>query len=172
MMHLAIVVADATRARLFTFEQLETDAEEPAQDFREHASLVNTGRRKRPSEHFSDTRPGSDRTPTGRGFAHDDHREASLRHMDRQFATDIVDELRRLLRAGGYREVILAASPRMLANLRELTADLVRTGVVFRELDRDLVKLTRAQLHDHLCERGMLPERERVGASSVDRTAG
>lgn len=32
------------------------------------------------------------------------------------------------------------------------------------ELGRNLVRLTRAQLHDHLCGRGLLPERARLGA--------
>lgn len=164
MISLSIVVADATRARLYTFDQMVAADGGHAQEMHERISLVHPARRKRPSELFGDSRPGSDRAPSGRGFAHDDHREASLRHMDHQFAVDIVDELERLVRAHGHREVILSASPRMLGILRELTGGLQRAGVVFHELDRDLVRFSPAQLHDHLSVRGLLPARERLGA--------
>lgn len=164
MISLSIVVADATRARLYTFEQMESADGGHAQEMHERISLVHPARRRRPSELFTDSRPGADRAPNGRGFAHDDHREAALRHMDRQFATDIVDELERLVRTHGHREVILSASPRMLGMMRELTGRLEHAGVTFHQIDRDLVRLTRSQLQDHLSGRGLLPQRERLGA--------
>ena len=157
-----IAVADATRARLFTFEQQTAPAGEATQMFHEEIDLVHPARRMRPSELFSDSRPGSDRASSGRGFGLNDHRDASVRHMDREFAADIADEVARLVRAYGCRDVILAASPSMLGLLRQVARPMVDADVVVHEIDRDLVRLSKAQLHDLLSTRGLLPERERI----------
>lgn len=166
MKRLCIALADASRARIFTFEELagrEGGPEQPSrQQIEEQISLVHPARRRRPSEIFSDTRPGSDRAPTGRGFAVSDHRDHAMREMDRRFAADIARHLREVVDTCGCRDVILAASPRMLGLLRELTAPLVEAGVAVHDLDRDLVRLTPAQLQDFLAERGLVPERERL----------
>jgi len=157
-----IVVADASRARLHTFEELAAPRGHRTQELREEADLVHPARRIRPSELFSDTRPGSDRAPSGRGFGLCDRRDASMRQMDRRFAASIAAELERLVADRGCRTVIVAASPNMLGLLRELTRPLLRGGVEVHEIDRDLVRLSPSALHDFLAERGLLPGRERV----------
>jgi protein required for attachment to host cells len=163
---ICIAVADATRARLYTFEELAAPPGERTQEMRERVTLVHPARRMRPSQLFSDPRPGSDRAPNGRTFGLDDHREASLRHMDRQFAVDIVEEIRGLARAEGFRRVVLAASPRMLGILRELTGPLVDAGMSLQEIDRDLVRLSIVELHDRLSDQGLLPVRERISSQA------
>ena len=163
MKRVCIVAADATRARLFTFEELGDPDDVQTQELRERKTLVDPLRRRRPSEIYSDTRPGLDRAPSGRGFALDDHRDASRRHRDREFAADIADAIEEVTRAHGCTRLILTASPRMLGYLREL-------GRVDRlelcEIDRDLARLSAAQLHDHLAHRGLLPARERIAAAA------
>jgi protein required for attachment to host cells len=167
MNRLCICIADSTRARLFTFDEMRAPPGHQSQELLERTDLVHPARRRRPSELFSDSRPGSDRTPTGRVFGRDDHREGALRHMDRQFARDIVDELERLIAEHDCHAAVLAASPRMLGILREMTAGLVERGLTLHEIDRDLAQLTAAQLQDYLSERGLLPERERIGAAGL-----
>lgn len=167
---LCIAVADASRARLFSFEQVEAPPGVRSQDLRERVSLVDPARRRRPSELFSDTRPGSDRAPgsgrhAGRTFAFDDHREAAQRKMDRDFAADIADAIDRVTREHGCTRMILAASPRMLGMLREQMGPLA-AGVELHEIDRNLVHLSNAELHDDLAARGLMPERERLPAPS------
>jgi protein required for attachment to host cells len=166
MKRLCIALADASRARIFTFEELAGRTGGRTQEIQERISLVHPGRRRRPSELFSDTRPGSDRTPTGRGFGLSDHRDQAVREMDRQFAADIARHLREVVDSCGCRDVVLAASPRMLGLLREHTAPLVEAGIAVHDLDRDLVRFTPAQLQDFLAERGLLPERERLPAGA------
>ena len=157
-----IAVADATRARFHTFEELAAPPGHRTQELHEVVDLVHPARRIRPSELFSDTRPGSDRAPSGRGFGLCDRREASMRQMDRRFAAAIAAELERLVAESGCRTVIVAASPHMLGLLRELTQPLIRGGVELHEIDRDLVRLSPSALHDFLAERGLLPGRERL----------
>jgi len=157
-----IAVADASRARLHVFEELAAPHGHRSQELREEVDLVHPARRIRPSELFSDTRPGSNRAPGGRGFGLSDRRDASMRQMDRRFAAAIAAELERLVAENGCRTVIVAASPHMLGLLRELTRPLVRAGVEIHEIDRDLVRLSPSALHDFLAERGLLPGRERL----------
>lgn len=164
-MRTGIAAADATRARLYTFEELAAPVDVSTQELRERVTLVDPGRRRRPSELFSDTRPGLDRAPNGRGFAVDDGRDAARQRMDRDFAADIVVACRELVRANGCNRLIVAASPRMLGFLREL-GDFAHLGVELCEIDRNLAHLSSAQLHDYLAERGLLPARERVGLAT------
>jgi protein required for attachment to host cells len=166
VMKTGILAADATRARLFTFEELAAPIDVATQELRERVTLVDPARRRRASELFSETRPGLDRAPSGRGFAVDDRRDAARRRMDRDFAADIADASRELVQAHGCNRLFLAASPRMLGFLRELGqfADL---GVELCEIDRNLAHLSSAELHDHLARRGFLPVRERVGLAAL-----
>jgi protein required for attachment to host cells len=85
--------------------------------------------------------------------------------MDRDFAVDIAGACADLIREHGCNRLILAASPRMLGFLREL-GGFSQLGVEVREIDRNLVHLSSAQLHDYLAGRGLLPERERVGLAA------
>jgi len=163
---ICVVAADATRARLFTFEDFDWRDEGPNQEFCERMTLVDPARRRRASELFSDTRPGLDRAPSGRGFALDDHRDAARNRMDRDFATSIANAIELVTRAHGCTKLILAAGPRMLGILRTLEP-LGGRDIERQEIDRDLVRLSGSQLHDHLAERGLLPARERIGATAT-----
>lgn len=162
MERICIVLADAARARLFTFEEHDESSSLPPQELAERVDLVNPERRRRPSELFTDSRPGSDRAPSGRGFATDDHREAHLRELDRRFAASIVDETARLAQAQGATRVILAASPHLLGQLRLAAGPLRRARLQLDQLDRDLTSLSAAQMHDYLADCGLLPARQRI----------
>jgi protein required for attachment to host cells len=161
MIRICIAVADAARARLYTFEQL-ADPTGAAQELRECVDLVDPERRRRPSELFSDTRPGSDRTPSGRGYGLDDHRDAHVDQFDLRFAAEIVARLTDLVREHGCRRVIVAASPRMLGHLRRAGASLFGGELAIDEIDRDLTKLSSARIHDLLADKGLLPARSRT----------
>jgi len=162
MRRLCIALVDATRARIFTFEELGAPPGERTQELEERVTLVHPARRRRPSELFTDSRPASDRAPNGRGFAHSDHRDDAVREMDRQFACQVAGQIEMVADALGCHDVFLAASPRMLGLLREVIEPLVESGIAVRDLDRDLVRLTPAELHDFLSGIGLLPVRERL----------
>jgi protein required for attachment to host cells len=139
-----IAVVDATRARIYTYQDRAELA--PTEQLREEIDLVNPARRLRPSELFGD---------------------AHVDAMDAQFARDIVGVLERLVRAGGYAHVIVVASPKMLGELRSADGVLHRADVTLDEVPRDLVKLTSSQLHDHLARRGLVARRPHLAAAGA-----
>jgi len=149
-----IAIVDATRARLFTFDRA-SDASGVHEDLEERTDLVNPQRRRRPSELFSDSRPGSSRTG-GLGYAFDDHRGHHMEEIDAAFARDVATQIENLVHEAPTRRLIMCASPNMLGALR--ATDLGRLGIAVDELDRDLVRLTPAQLRDYLTSVNLLPE--------------
>jgi protein required for attachment to host cells len=160
-----LLVADAGRARLYTFEELAGPAGVPTQELIERLDLVNPERRRRPSELESDSRPGIDRAPNGRGYGVDDHRDGHRDELDRRFAAAILDRLAALAREHGSRSVVLVASPRMLGHLRLRAEPLARSGVTLNEIARDFTRLPTAQIQDHLARYGLLPARERLATA-------
>ena len=163
MKRACIAIVDASRARLYTYDE----ENEPTSQLREIRDLVNPGRRLRASEMFSETRPslghpgrpGLSREP---GSTRDDHRDDHIDMMDMKFAKEIVAEIDRILKAGHYGHLIVVASPRMLGELRKANGVLKRNNLVVDEIPRDLAKLTSSQLHDHLASMELLPPRARL----------
>jgi|MudIll2142460700_1097286.scaffolds.fasta_scaffold06355_3 protein required for attachment to host cells len=153
MKRTCIAVVDATRARLFTYERT-SELEGAREHLIEHLDLVNPARRQRPSELFSDSRPGTGRTG-GLQYAFDDHREDHIDEMDAVFARLIADETERLVKSTQATHFILCASPNMLGQLRKV----LTVEIPIDELARDYVKLTPAQLRDTLETHGLLPSK-------------
>jgi protein required for attachment to host cells len=164
MYRACIAVVDASRARLFTLER-SADGGELLEELVEQRDLANPARRLRPSELFSDTRPGTGRTG-GVQYAFDDHRDAHVDRLDAEFARAVVDELAALLRSARAQRLILCASPRMLGALRDVGRELRRDMLVIDEVPRDLVKLTPTDLRDQLASYGLLPQRSAPGRSA------
>ena len=153
MRSIFIAVVDASRARLFRFER-STDSEGLHEQFTELTDLVNPARRRRTSELFSDTRPGSMRSGPLH-YKYDDHRENHLDQMDAEFARAIAEEIEKY--SVDADRIVLCASHRMLGAMRAATVDLRRRHVELEELARDLVKLTPPQLREHLASYRLLP---------------
>jgi protein required for attachment to host cells len=155
MYRACIAVVDATRARLFTLDRT-MEAGELREELSERADFVHPARRHRPSELFSDSRPGTSRTG-GLQYAFDDHRDAHIDALDAEFSRMIVDELAALIRSTGAQRLILCASPRMLGQLRSAGRELFRGPLAIDEVPRDLVKLTPTVLREQLASYGLLP---------------
>jgi hypothetical protein len=162
MKRACIAIVDATRARVYTYQERQ----DVGGELREIADLVNPARRLRPTELFSDGRQGPDMTALGRGYAFDDHRDKHLDAWDTRFAKDVVAEVERLMKTDGYARVILAASPHMLGELRKAGRTLQRArdrnGLEVEEVGHELTNLTSPQLHDHLASLQLLPPRQRL----------
>jgi protein required for attachment to host cells len=158
MKRICLLVADAARARIFTYEQLE-EPDGPHELLREECDLVDPARRKRPSELFSDQAGGNH---TGhRGYAFDDHRQAHIDRLDVDFAKQIAGEVERIMHDDGYRALVVIASSRMLGELRSSFENLSRT-ITVTELERDFTKLRTDELRARLGELNLLPPRRRV----------
>lgn len=154
MYRACIAVVDASRARLFTYER----SVEPAglvERLVEERDFVNPARRLRPSQLFSESRPGSSRSGSVQ-YAFDDHRAAHLDALDAEFSRMITSHLAELVKTGRATRVILCASPHMLGQLRDARRDF--PVVEIDEIARDLVKLTPPELRAQLTSYGLLPE--------------
>jgi protein required for attachment to host cells len=155
---LCIVVADAGRARLFTYAP---GADATPEAWTEASTLVDPERRLTQHEHRSDA-PGRDRTPLRRGFGLDDHRAARTEEMGRRFAGAVLAEARALARRAGAHRLVVVAPPAMLGVLRPLAHPLTRQGLAIAELPRDLSRLPSAALRDQLADAGLVPARARA----------
>lgn len=153
MQRTIIAVADASRARIFTFDRTE-EVGGTREALSERTDLVNPARRRTPSQLFSDTRTNTSRTG-GKYYGLDDHRDAHIDELDAEFASAVAAAIERALHDTGAKRVIVCASPRMLGILR--ATDLRRDGIVVDELGRDYVKMTPTQLHEQLVAHGLIP---------------
>lgn len=160
MYRVCIALVDATRARLFTFERV-TDGADTREALVERTDLVNPQRRRRPSEVFSDTRPGLSRTGHLQ-YAFDDHRDQHIAQLDERFARMAMAALRELIDEHPTQRVVICAPPRMLGRLRAATPGLVPGDIALDELARDLVKLPAGDMRAELASRGLLPDAERT----------
>ena len=160
MHRVCIALVDATRARLFTFERV-TEGTDTRDELVERTDLVNPLRRKRPSEVFSDTRPGSNRTGNLQ-YAFDDHRDHHISQIDDRFARMTMAALRELLDERPTQRVVICASPRMLGRLRAAAPGLVPADIALDEVPRDLVKLSPGAVRAELASRELLPRTEQI----------
>ena len=160
MYRVCIALVDATRARLFTFERV-TEGTDTREALVERTDLVNPQRRRRPSEVFSDTRPGSSRTGHLQ-FAFDDHRDHHISQIDDKFARMAMAALRELIDEHPTQRVVICASPRMLGRLRAAAPGLLPEDIALDELPRDLVKLSPGDVRAELASRELLPPAERI----------
>jgi protein required for attachment to host cells len=166
MKRACIAIVDATRARLYTYQEDST----PGQELREVQDLVNAGRRMKQGEMFSESRPalapsghgGPAQTGVSGGPAKDDHRDDHVAMMDTKFAKEVVEELHKVVAQEAYGRLILIAPPKMLGELRKANGTLKRNGMVVDEIPRDLTNLTSTQLHDHLASLDLIPGRQRL----------
>jgi len=157
MQALAIVIADAARARLFTWKR-EAD-EDPAPTLRERVDLVSPTRRVPHQELWTEARPRGNPGPGGHGDAVDDHRDDHLAEVDRRFAAEVLTRLAALTDEAACQRVALVAAPRFLGYLREHTGALQKKGVAIEEVARDLTRESPPELRTHLGALGVLPER-------------
>lgn len=161
MTNACIVVADASRARLFTLDDRELAAGRPGLIERE--DLISAGRRLKPSEALDSDRPSLGRTRDGRGYAVDDVRQHMHDEQDHAFAERIVETVRELVTTEKLPRVVLVAAPHMLGLLRHGADELARRGIAVEEYPADQVRSSPAELQDRLAVQGLVPQRPRLG---------
>ncbi len=173
MTRACIVTIDAARARIFLYN----GQAKPGYELVEYKDLVNPGRRLKTGDMFSEERPslaqhggmrrgvrGGDRSTFGEpGAAYDDHRDAHVDMMDRQFTKEALETLEVVLREKQVVHLIVCAAPRMMGVVRaEGNGVLKRPELKVDEIVSNLSTLTEAALHDHLAQLGFIPPRARL----------
>ena len=155
-----VVVADGTCARFFTLEAAAQPSVESGPHLRERDDLVNTEHEQGGRDKYSTTRTGLNLNPHG-GPSHgyDDHRAHHEQEHERRFARDIAARALSLAQEHHAGHLVLTAEKHMLGLLRDALKIPVKSGIDFRELAKDLTKLTPTQVHEHLAAAGVLPAR-------------
>lgn len=134
-----VAVIDAAHARLFAYD---VDA---ANQLAEIGDLRSADRKLQIGEPVSN-----------------DLREAE---MDSKFARDVVQALDKLIQQDANRGLILAASGKMLGELRRQDGVLHRADVEVHEIPKILTTLSVAQLHDHLAATDVIAARRRLATA-------
>jgi protein required for attachment to host cells len=137
-----VAVADASRARVLVLEPDRETGDAAASELVEVAEITNPRVRVRV-----------------RGAAARSH---DRREIERHFAAEIAEEAAAVWSCYPPCELIVVASPAMLAALRSAIRDRIAGPIGpsgIHELARDLVKLSGPRLRDELAGAGLVPAR-------------
>jgi protein required for attachment to host cells len=159
-----VVVASAARARFFTLEPAEFPELESGPNLIDQGELLNPQARTPERELFADSKTGRGRAPRGSSaHGYDDHREQHEDESERRFSREVLEKARLMAEEKDARQIVLAASSRMIPFLRQHVERLMKQGLEVRELIKDMSKLTPEQIQDHLAKEQALPARRRPG---------
>ena len=159
-----VIVADSARARFFVLDEAAEGAGGP--DLVELEDLVNPEAESAGKDLYSENKSGRNTAPMGAGaHGYDDHRDRHVAELERRFASLVAG--RGVQGATGRQSgrLVMVAEKRMLGHLREALAALPAHSWQVSELAKNLTKLSAHDLHEHLAENDLLPER-RVPAGS------
>lgn len=145
------LVADGSRARIL--RDIDRDRRKEAVA----GTLKNTDEElvfradHRPLKEIMADKPGRSFASTGARRSAMEYHSDPVREGERDFAMMLSEVLDSLRIAGDYDELILVCAPHMLGFLRETLPDAVRKLVV-AEIDKDLTKLPRTELHETIAK--------------------
>jgi len=171
MAEYCVVAAELAKARIFTLESSESPEVERSPYLVECKSLANPDHTAHESEIWSDTRRGAHREHQGgqisgqtAGIPHhnyDEHRDKREHRVNREFAKDIVADLKQVIHDKNVNRLILCAENQMLGVLRPELDALPSDKVTLTEVDKDLAHLKPEELQSKLAEDGLLPRARR-----------
>lgn len=156
-----ILATDGARARFFRLQNPETPELQGGPDLIETHKENNPELEMHGDNIFSTTKSGSYRSPgNGKSHAYDDHRSSHFKESQKRFAHKIAEDIMKEADKPGTKEIILAASPAMLGDLRPYLKDLINKDVKIHEVDKDMTKLEARKLHNNLADEQLLPPRQ------------
>lgn len=167
MAEYCVVAAELAKARIFTLETSDSPELERSPYLTEYKSLSNPDHTASESEIWSDTRRGAQREHQGGQGTdiphhnYDEHRDKREHQANREFAKDLVADLKQVIREKNVGHVVLCAESQMLGTLRPELNALQADQVTLTEVDKDLAHLKPHDLHSKLAEDGFLPKEKR-----------
>ena len=138
-----VLVADATRARLFQVEQ-------PQQTLTPTLGQELIGSNL-PSREIASDRPGRTFDRGGQGRHAMEPSTDPARHAQEEFARDIVRLLDEKRESRSFERLVVVAPPQFLGDLRSLMSQQLQAAIS-AEIAKDLSKLPPHELQDHLRE--------------------
>ena len=165
MSEYCVVVADGTKARFFTLEDAEDPAIQSGPTLVEEVDVKNFETGSLGKDAWANTKSGRNASPGG-GQAHgyDDHREQHTDEYLRRFAKDIAKQAQTITNQNNSKRLVLVAANRMLGILREVVNGHSCPGVEIFEAPKDLANFNAQDIHNHLGEAGLLPQRKPLSA--------
>lgn len=153
-----VVVADGARARIFTLWEPDLPDIQGGPELREDEDLVNPEAELAQRERFSDV-GGYHHTGRGASHGYDDHRGQHEADVDRRFARRVAERAANFAMEARASRCVVAAKAKMLGMLRREIGSRVGPEVNIDECARNLSKLPPGEIHAHLADMGLLPER-------------
>lgn len=171
MAEYCVVTAELAKARIFTLEHSDTPESERSPYLTEQKTLSNPDHKAGESELWSDTRSGAQREHQSAQIAgqtagiphhnYDEHRDQREHRANREFAQDIVADLKQVIRDNNVSRLVLCAESQMLGVLRPELGALPSDQVTLTEVNKDLTDLKPHELQSKLAEEGLLPHEKR-----------
>lgn len=156
-----VVVANEARARLFCLETVASPELESGPRLVEHKDLVNPEARATAGGVFASSGTTSWRGAQGTpGHGYDDHRLEHRDEFSRRFAVEILKEAITAAKGRQTGRVVLVAPARMVGFLRKQKDALVSSGIDVETVVNDMTRLSSMDIHKHLSNKGILPERK------------
>lgn len=171
MAEYCVVAAELAKARIFTLERSDAPELERSPYLTEQKTLSNPEYKASESDVWTDTRSGAHREhqssqATGQptGIPHhnyDEHRDKREHRVNREFAKDIVADLKQIIREKSVSHLVLCAEPQILGVLRPELDAIPTEQVTLTEVNKDLANLKAHELHSKLADDGFLPREKR-----------
>jgi protein required for attachment to host cells len=156
-----VVVANEARARLFRLETVESPELESGPRLLEQKDLVNPESRVTAGAMFADSGTTSWRSAQGApGHGYSDHRAEHRDEYSRRFAGEILKEAILVVKERRAGRVVLVAPARMVGFLRKEMDPSMYSGIEVETVVNDMTKLSPKDIHRHLANKGILPERK------------
>lgn len=161
-----ILVADATRARIFTLEPAAfPESESSPRLVEQQIDYVNPEQALPGRELWSEPKSGRNVATPGVAHGYDDHRQSHLEQRQRHFARQVVTQAIRHALDHHAKYVVICAETHMLGILRETLDIPGNSGLKAVEVGKDLTALSPHELHDHLAADQILPPMKRPGGA-------
>lgn len=161
-----ILVADATRARLFTLEPATfPETESSPRLVEQQMDYVNPEESLSGKELWSDTKSGRNMSTSGMAHGYDDHRDKHREEQRLHFARQAAAQAIRHALDNHAKHLVVAAEKHMLGLLRETLEVPPHSDLKLVEVPRDLAGFSPHDIHEHLAAEGLLPPIKRPGES-------
>ena len=158
MSNYCVLVADSSRARLFTLEPNSNPEIDDTPCLVERRMLENQEATEKGTEIWSDSKGGYQGAQNGSGaHTYDDHRDRHRRENEKRFARDIAQEALTMARKVQARNLVVVANDKTLGHLRSAINH--QPNLQLRELPKDLSRLSARDIQSQLTREKVIPKR-------------
>jgi len=162
-----ILVADATRARLFTLEPATfPETESSPRLVEQQMDYVNPEESLSGEELWSNSKSGRNMATPGMAHGYDDHRTQHREEHTMHFAKQVAAQTIRHALDHHAKHLVVSAEKHMLGLMREALDIPAQSELKLVEINKDLTAFSPHEIHEHLAAQQVLPAMKRPGGAS------